>query len=485
MEANKKKKMALKSSSSSVLRSYLSLVAKPNGLGLRRDAVQVAVAERLDDLLFDLSGHKENLSKYMEANLKYEEELQRQARQILKMKLEDQKNSFGGFFSSGYGEKPAGPGRTWKLEREANLEAENIVGPRPRKPAAPKSIYLHGQVGAGKTFLMDLFYSNAQNILVPGRSGEDSDEKSIGIGTRRLHFNAAMMELHQNMHRIEQSYYQKEKFKVSNPGKLAVMAARRRRVAGHSFIAGESFTISSTLEKASKELFKLNTGKQGHLGLVCFDEMQVPDGFTAISIMSMFRLLFQEEAVVVSTSNCSPYELNDNAWFNDHYDNFTQMMLEKCEVIELSNGIDYRTISLSQNGASKNEPDFSRFFYPQSEASTSMLTRYINENKVLYDSLETIEKVKSRTIDVMFGRVLSLPTIGHHIARIDFLDFFSQPVGPADCLAIARSFKLVCIENIPVLNRQKRDQARRFITLVDEIYNEGRNFSFSFLFIPL
>lgn len=73
----------------------------------------------------------------------------------------------------------------------------------------------------------------------------------------------------------------------------------------------------------------------------------------------------------------------------------------------------------------------------------------------------------------MFGRTLEVPTEGKHIAKIDFMDFFSKPVGPTDCLAVAKSFPCVCITGIPVLSRQKRDQARRFITMVDELYNEG------------
>lgn len=191
--------------------------------------------------------------------------------------------------------------------------------------------------------------------------------------------------------------------------------------------------------------------------------------------MSMFGVLFKEEAVVLSTSNCSPYELNDNAWFKEYYANFNDTLLEKCDVIELGNGIDYRTISLVKDKSDAlKTSELKRFFSPQGTRSTSLLSAYIKKNRNLYDdSAGSPDDVEVKTVDVLFGRVLEIPAIGEHIARFDFLDFFSKPIGPADCLAIARSFKLVCIENIPVLNRNKKDQARRFITLVDELYNEG------------
>ena len=117
----------------------------------------------------------------------------------------------------------------------------------------------------------------------------------------------------------------------------------------------------------------------------CFDELQVPDGFTAISIMSMFRTLFKEESVVVSTSNCAPEELNDQAWFSDHYDQFTEMILDKCEVIRLECGVDYRRVLLSKcTDVEKNA--FARYFHPQGERSTDLLRKQVEKIKCLYET---------------------------------------------------------------------------------------------------
>ncbi|UPQ99869.1 AFG1-like ATPase [Chloropicon primus] len=436
----------------SVLKSYLNLVGKSfRQGGLRRD---VALAE------------------YETARVEYLQELERQAERIAEMKLEQRRkesSAFPGFHSVPPSDS-SDERSLRKMRKEAREEAENLVGSPPEKPRAPQSVYIHGHVGTGKTFLMDLFYQSAQQVLRQGEKGS--------VGTSRLHFNSAMLSLHAHMHGIEKGYFQRDKFKQKDPGKLAVIAARRRNLAlrgGHKFgaCASAPFTISTTLELASREIFKLNSDRDGHLGLVCFDELQVPDGFTAIAIMSIFRLLFEEESVVVTTTNCAPHELNDNAWFNDHWNtNFTQMLFERCAVLELNNGIDYRTIALGDRLKSDNAR-FNRYFYPQNKWSDSLLTEYIEKNKSLYGREDVLDGMNSTKVDVMFGRTLSIPTVNSNIAKIDFLDFFSSPVGPSDCLAIARNFKMVCIENIPVLSRQKRDQARRFITMIDELYNEG------------
>jgi predicted ATPase len=257
----------------SILRAYLKLVARPSG-ALRRDVSQIAVAERLDGLLDDMSAHKEYLAKYVESNRKYEEEKEGQKTRILDMKLKQRTAHDGayGSMTSMFQSDREKEKVLRELKAQAHTEAQNVMGPPPKKPPAPKSIYLYGNVGVGKTFLMDMFYEKARNSL----SFHDSERQSIG--TCRMHFNSAMVELHQHMHKIEQHYLQKEKFQLKNPGKLAVLAARRRRsvnIGGHSFSASNHMTFSTTLERASKELFKLKTDKDAHLGLVCFSFFQV------------------------------------------------------------------------------------------------------------------------------------------------------------------------------------------------------------------
>ena len=257
----------------SILRAYLKLVTRPNG-PLRHDVSQVAVAERLDELLSDLSAHKGYLAKYVESSRKYEEEMEVQKTRIFDMKLKQRRydGTYGGMAhvvqSNNEKEKDIRD-----MKAQAHTEAQNVMGPPPKKPPAPKSVYLYGNVGVGKTFLMDLFYEKARNALSFER---DTSDETMGrsIATCRMHFNSAMVELHQHMHKIEQDYLLREKFTLKNPGKLAVLAARRRRPSlGHSFTASNNITFSTTLEKASKELFKLKTDKDAHLGMVGFKDI--------------------------------------------------------------------------------------------------------------------------------------------------------------------------------------------------------------------
>jgi len=210
-------------------------------------------------------------------------------------------------------------------------------------------------------------------------------------------------------------------------------------------------------------------------GLICFDEMQVPDAFTAIAIMSMFRVFFQEEAVVVCTSNRAPHELNDNAWFQEHYDKFVELFHDRCDIVNLQT-VDYRRKALrtAQAGSKEGTHVLPYFFHPATNESAARLDNAIEDAARMYDISDERRVADEVSVKVMFGRRVALPCIGNRIVRLNFTDFFSKAIGPTDCIAIAHSFLLVCIDDIPILNRQKRDQARRFITLVDELYNERK-----------
>ena len=260
----------------SVLRSYLRLVGRHASQGgLRRDGAQVALAERLDGLLDELGEHKVSLAKYEVARGQHRRELERQVERITAMKVEQRKSEGGGLFGfmAFAGAAPVNeeaPSR--KLLNEARAEAENIVGPPPKKPPAPKSIYLHGHVGVGKTFLMDLFYQGAQDVLHGGASGGS-------VGTCRMHFNSTMMELHQHMHRIEKNYYEKDKFKLNDPGKLAVLAARRRRVTNMKVIfqsgrpARRLVKLGNDLRERVREAPRTDLLSMAEHGRVFFDEI--------------------------------------------------------------------------------------------------------------------------------------------------------------------------------------------------------------------
>ena len=81
--------------------------------------------------------------------------------------------------------------------------------------------------------------------------------------------------------------------------------------------------------------------------------------------MSMFRVFFQEEAVVVCTSNRAPHELNDNAWFQEHYDKFVELFHDRCDIVNLQT-VDYRRKALrtAQAGSKEGTHVLPYFFHP-------------------------------------------------------------------------------------------------------------------------
>ena len=280
---------------------------------------------------------------------------------------------------------------------EAALEAQPATGflARFRKPEArQRGLYIHGDVGRGKTMLMDLFCA-----------GVDVSPR------RRVHFHAFMRDVHARLH-----------------------AAR----------------LSQTRDAIAPVARALAAGAR----LLCLDEMLVTDIADAMIIGRLFEGLLAAGTVIVTTSNLAPDRLYADGLNRQLFMPFIRLIEERLDVVPLGGETDYRLGRVKAHET---------FLYPLSPEADARL-------QDLWQRLTDTEAGEALDIAVL-GRKLHVPQAAHGCARFNFADLCEQPLGPPDYLALAGHFRNVFVEHIPALGPDQRNEARRFITLIDTLYD--------------
>lgn len=193
--------------------------------------------------------------------------------------------------------------------------------------------------------------------------------------------------------------------------------------------------------------------------LLCFDEMQVTNPADAMILSRLFAKLLDHGVKVVTTSNRAPADLYKDGLNRDLFLPFIALIEQQMLVTEVDGPTDYRLDRLSgvevwhvPNGAQATA-ELSRAFF--------QLTDYPVEDRA---------KVPSEDLDVGGGRTLHVPKSLKGVAVFSFKRLCGEARGAADYLAIARRFHTVIIVGIPVMTRAMRNEAARFVTLVDALY---------------
>lgn len=260
-----------------------------------------------------------------------------------------------------------------------------------------KSLYIFGDVGRGKSMLMDVFFE-----ACPIES------------KRRVHFHAFMQEVHDYMHQWRKQY-------KGDP--LPSLAVKIRQ---------------SSL-------------------LLCFDEFQVTDIADAMLLARLFTRLINQGVIFVATSNQHPDDLYKNGLQRSLFLPFIKLLKQSSEILELVAKEDYR---LSHFKSMETV-----FYVGVNEKGIAFLQQRFDEltNK---GSIEAITlHVKARTIE--FSQAHG------DILFSSFNELCVRALGPADYLEVANEFSTVFIANIPILSLEIRDQARRFVTLIDTLYEKN------------
>lgn len=234
--------------------------------------------------------------------------------------------------------------------------------------------------------------------------------------TRRVHFHAFMLEVQQRLHELRQQ-------DGGQPGGGADPV-------GH---LGDAIAAETRL--------------------LCFDEFHVVNIADAMILGRLFTALFDAGVTVVATSNWPPDRLYWNGLNRERFLPFIELLQAKVDVLTLDGPVDYRVARLQ---------DLDIWFSPLGEAADRAIDRLF---------LALTDGVAGEPLEIPVGsRTLRVARAEGPIALFDFPDLCARPLGAADYLAIGERFRVVFLTNLPILAPAHRNEARRFMTLVDALY---------------
>ncbi|WP_313353332.1 cell division protein ZapE [Paracoccus sp. (in: a-proteobacteria)] len=188
--------------------------------------------------------------------------------------------------------------------------------------------------------------------------------------------------------------------------------------------------------------------------LLCFDEMQITDIADAMIVGRLFQVLFEEGVTVVTTSNRVPEDLYKNGLNRQLFLPFIAQIREKLEVVELASPTDHR-----QN---RDEGGQVWFIPADAQARAHMDALWHAETGSAGDDGALVLEIK--------GRKVEIPQHVGRIGRAGFWDICGKPLGPADYLAMAEALDTLFIDAIPRLSQSNYNEAKRFVTLIDALY---------------
>jgi cell division protein ZapE len=270
------------------------------------------------------------------------------------------------------------------------------------KSEPPRGLYVHGEVGRGKTMLMDLFF---QTCPVAHK--------------RRAHFHEFMAEVHERIYGYRQNIAR---------GEL-----------GDADVIG--LTANAIFEQA---------------WLLCFDEFHVTDIADAMILGRLFTKLFELGTVVVATSNVAPEDLYKGGLNRSLFLPFIRQIADHMDVARLDARTDFRLEKLA---------GVKMWLVPADADAQAALDDD-------WAKLTGHAKCKPRDITIK-GRTLHVPCSAHGVARFSFAELCERPLAASDYLRLAHDYHTILIDHIPVMDYADRNAAKRFITLIDALYDNA------------
>jgi cell division protein ZapE len=267
---------------------------------------------------------------------------------------------------------------------------------------AVRGLYVHGDVGRGKTMLMDLFF-----------------QQSPVAHKRRAHFHEFMAEVHERIYGYRQSI-------------------ARGEIADGDVIA---LTANAIFEQA---------------WLLCFDEFHVTDIADAMILGRLFTKLFELGTVVVATSNVAPEDLYKGGLNRALFLPFIAQISDHMDVLRLDARTDFRLEKLA---------GVKMWLVPADDDADVALDK-------AWARMTGNAPCNARDIAIK-GRTLRVPCSAHGVARFSFAELCEKPLAASDYLRLAHDYHTILIDRIPVMDYPERNAAKRFISLIDTLYDNA------------
>ncbi len=273
-----------------------------------------------------------------------------------------------------------------------------LMGGKPKQTG----LYVWGDVGRGKSMLMDLFV----------------EEIKKHVAVRRVHFHAFMLDVHKRLHAFRQLH------------------------------AG-----AELMDKVIAEI-------ADETKLLCLDELQVTDVTDAMILARLFSGLMDAGVTVVFTSNRPPHQLYQHGLQREQFMAFIELLKARVSIVELKSPTDYRLEQWRQLART--------YVFPRNAESDDFLVES-------WQRLTHGAPNEPLRIEVQ-GRTLRVDKHAQGIAWLTFGELCMRPLGANDYLALARICHTLLLQGIPAMTREERNEAKRFVTLIDALYDHRVKF---------
>lgn len=233
----------------------------------------------------------------------------------------------------------------------------------------------------------------------------------------------------------------------------ATAITRKRRVHFHAFMQEAHHAMHTARQKGVEDtLAPFAAQIVADLRLLAFDEMQISDITDAMIVGRLFEMLLAGGVVIVTTSNRPPDDLYKNGLNRASFVPFINLIRDRLDVVELESPQDYRQHRLA---------GLQVYFSPAGKAGPAIDA--IWRDMVMGAAVAPLKLAVN-------GRQVELSHYANGAARASFWELCAQPLGPADYLAIAGAVRVLILEGIPQLSSSNYNEAKRFVILIDALY---------------